>query len=93
MSESFDALGLGANRKIQDPFLLPSSQSMVLHMGNFLDFAKFCYYLNPKYRQASRRLVRYFVTDLEFPKETDNKRIDIRKDFLIEQLNILNFLG
>lgn len=56
-----------------DPFLLPSSESMPDSLDTALDLCLFLYYLNPQYRQASSRVVRHFITDFDYPDSDGSK--------------------
>ena len=75
-----------------DPFLLPSSQFFPENLENSFDFCLYLYMMNPKYRQATKSLVAYFVTDLNFTgKRGDSSERKKLKEMLVDQLNLLNF--
>lgn len=82
----------GLNRKFDDPFLLPSSQTMPETLETAMDFALFLYYLNPNYGQAASRVFRHFITDFDFPGDAAKKEKDDFDEFLQFQLQLLLFL-
>ncbi len=87
------AVWTGKNRVFDDPFLLPSSNSMPTELQSALDFCLYLYYLNPLYRRASIRVISHFVTDIEFEGKTgDQRERDEFKDYLINKLDILGAL-
>ena len=71
-----------------DPFMLPSSDYMPENLESALDFCMFLYYLNPQYRRASMRVIRHFITELEFPGEGSAKEKDLHDDYLTYNLRL-----
>jgi hypothetical protein len=87
------AVWTGKNRVFDDPFLLPSSNSIPTELQSALDFCLYLYYLNPLYRRASIRVISHFVTDIDFVDKTgDQKERDEFKDYLINKLDIMGTL-
>lgn len=79
----------GTDHKFNDPFLLPSNQSLPTELNTALDFCQYLYYMNPQYRRASIRTVSHFVTDIEFSgKSGDSKERKEIDTFLRHQLDI-----
>jgi len=92
---SNDAMSVwtGKNRSFEDPFLLPSSNSIPTELQSALDFCLYLYYLNPLYRRASIRVISHFVTDIDFvDKAGDQKERDELKDYLRNKLDIFGTL-
>lgn len=87
------AVWTGKNRVFDDPFLLPSSNSIPTELQSALDFCLYLYYLNPLYRRASIRVISHFVTDIDFiDKSGDQKERDEFKDYLIHKLDLFGAL-
>lgn len=87
------AIWTGQKRVFEDPFLLPSSNSIPTELQSALDFCLYLYYLNPLYRRASIRVVSHFVTDIEFVgKAGDQKERDDLKSYLIDKLDLFGTL-
>jgi hypothetical protein len=69
---SGDYYGVGSENitgKFDNPFLLPSSSYFPKTLTEALDLCRFFYFRIPNYKQVQRRIVRYFITDFEFPGE------------------------
>lgn len=67
-----DYYGVGSENitgKFDNPFLLPSSSYFPKTLTEALDLCRFFYFRIPNYKQVQRRIVRYFITDFEFPGE------------------------
>lgn len=93
MLEAFDS---SVAKKFDDPFLLPSSDYFPDSLSAALDFCRFLYYLVPEYKEASKRVVRYFVTDLIDTNDSGKGSSDEKakfKDYLINKLNIYQVLS
>lgn len=74
--------------KFDDPFLLPSNEYVPENLSSALDFCLFLFYLNPQYRRASMRVVRHFVTDLEFPGDGSAQEKDNMDEYLTHTLRL-----
>lgn len=89
----FDA-GLSTFGKgFDDPFLLPSSESMPDNLETALDLCLFLYYLNPQYRMASSRVARHFITDFDYPGDGAQEEKDSIDDFLHYGLQLPSFMA
>lgn len=81
-------------RGFDDPFLLPSSESMPDNLETALDLCLFLYYMNPQYRQASARVVRHFITDFDYPGDDGSKdEKEAQDDYLHYRLQLPSFLA
>lgn len=76
-----------------DPFLLPSSETMPDNLESALDLCLFLYYLNPQYRQASSRVVRHFITDFDYPGDGSKEEKDQLDDYLHYNLQLPMFMA
>lgn len=80
--------GVAGSQGWNDPFWLPSSSGYPQDMQTAFDFCIYAYHATPSYKQAARRTVGHFITDLEFDGAGDRKEHKWLRDFLIEQLVI-----
>jgi hypothetical protein len=85
-------VGLGGERRFDDPFLLPSSASMPLTLETAIDMCLFLYYMNPQYVQASARVARHFITDFDFPGDGSKQEKEDFKTYLKYQLQLPSFM-
>lgn len=84
----------GGTHKFSDPFLLPSSDVMPETLNTAMDLCLFLYYLNPQFRQASKRVGAHFLTDIEFDGDAgDTKERDEHYDFMHDQLDFFGVGG
>lgn len=84
---------MGRTRQFDDPFLLPSSESMPDNLQTALDLCLFLYYLNPQYRQASSRVCRHFITDFDYPGDGSKDEKKDLDNFLHYTLQVPSFLA
>ena len=82
----------GAGRRFDDPFLVPSSNSIPRTLENALDMCFFLYYMNPNYASAAGRVARHFITDFDFPGDGSKEEKEDMKDFVKSQLQMPLFL-
>ncbi len=90
MDLNYSPLGI-RQRQFDDPFLLPSSESMPDNLQTALDLCLFLYYLNPQYRQASSRVVRHFITDYDYPGDGSKDEKEDLDDYLHYTLQLPSF--
>lgn len=76
-----------------DPFLLPSSESMPDNLETALDLCLFLYYLNPQYRQASSRVVRHFITDFDYPGDGSQDEKEALDNYLHYNIQLPMFMA
>jgi hypothetical protein len=77
------------SNRFSDPFLLPSNSWYPTSLDSALDFSLYLYYLNPQYRQASKRICAHFVTELDFEGNVGDKaERDDLYDFLTEGVDL-----
>lgn len=88
-TSAFNAMG----RSFDNPFLLPSSETMPDNLETALDLCLFLYYLNPQYRAASARVVRHFITDFDYPGAGSQREKDDFDKFLKESLKLTQFFA
>jgi hypothetical protein len=80
--------GLGTG-KFTDPFLLPSSQYMPLTMNTAMDYCLFLYFIDPNYRQATKRVVSHFINPIDFTGDSgDQKERDDFNEWLTDDLDV-----
>jgi hypothetical protein len=84
--------GIGAGRRFDDPFLLPSSNLIPRTLENALDLCFFLYFLNPQYASAAGRVARHFITDFDFPGDGSTEEKDEVKDYVNDELQLPLFL-
>jgi hypothetical protein len=83
----------GLSRQFDDPYLLVSSQNMPETLETALDMAMFLYYMNPNYVKAAGRVVRYFITDFDYPGKGSSTEKNFFDDFLHHQLQLPVFMA
>ena len=75
--------------RFDNPFMLPSSAYFPKTLTEALDLCRFFYFRIPNYKQVQRRIVRYFITDFEFPgKDGDLDQKEKLKAYLDDVLNL-----
>jgi hypothetical protein len=86
--------GANGQTPFEDPFLMDSAQYMPRSMDNVWDYCFFLFHMNGSFRQAVRRVVSYFLTDIEFTGENtgDDKEQRKFKEILLDQINIFGVL-
>lgn len=85
--------GPGLNTKVwPDPFMDYASLAMPTSMAQVLRWAEFIFLSHGTYREATRRLVTYFITDLEIEAENDDNQ-QRWKEYLEETLDYRSFLN
>jgi len=86
--------GANGQTPFEDPFLMDSAQYMPRSMDNVWDYCFFLFHMNGSFRQAVRRVVSYFLTDVEFTGENtgDDKEQRKFKEILVDQINIFGVL-
>lgn len=92
MDNDFRFMGATGGHRFDDPFLLPSSQTMPETLETALDMCLFLYYMNPQYVQASARVARHFITDFDYPGDGSKQEKDDFDDFLQTQLKLPLFM-
>ena len=66
--------------KFDNPVLLPSSAYYPSNLSAAFDWCRYYYHKIPNFRQVQKRIVRWFITDFEFPgKGSDSEKEDLRK--------------
>lgn len=89
-----DIQGITNVNDFADPFLLPSSESFPTDFEGGMDFCHFLYWMNPIYRQTSKRVIGHFITDITFDGDKGDKvERDAYGEYLNEELNVKGFLG
>lgn len=95
--ELSDRFGLpsGNDGMFADPFLMDSGMYMPRTMDTVWDYAMFLYYLNGEYRQAWKRIVSYFLTDIEFIGDDhgDEKEQKDLREILMDEVDIFGAFG
>lgn len=86
--------GANGQTPFEDPFLMDSAQYMPRSMDNVWDYCFFLFHMNGSFRQAVRRVVSYFLTDVEFTGENtgDDKEQRKFKEILVDQIDIFGVL-
>jgi len=89
-----------ANIDFPDPFLDMASLAMPRSLHDVLDMCEKIWLKNGTYRMAAQRIVRYFITNIEFERIDDEKRKELMaflntKLHVVEQLMLIgdDFLG
>lgn len=91
MINEFDTLF--GNKKFNDPFLLNSNRYIPKDFYTALEFSLYLAIKNPLYTQAAKRLVSYFLTDVEFVGKTgDQNERDNLHEYLIDSLDLFGAL-
>ena len=86
----FDA---GASKRFSDPFILPSSASFPVSFETALDYCLFLFYMQSEYKEASKRIVAHFITELNFVGESGSKdERDELRDLLVDELDFNGML-
>lgn len=83
-------------KKFDDPFILYSDAYFPDSMSSALELCRYLWFLLPRYRRASQRVARHFITEFDFPGAGDSKEKDDFKHFIEFQLGlkqILNEMG
>lgn len=81
------------NTKFNDPFLLHSNLYIPKDFYTALEFALYLAIKNPIYTQAVKRIVSYFITDVEFVGKTgDQRERDALREYLIDGLDLFGAL-
>jgi len=73
--------------KFPNPFFDIASEYIPTDIYKVFEWAEYLYLTMGTYRAASRRVVRYFLTQLELEGQTDDERDEV-KDFLHDDLKI-----
>lgn len=86
--------GSNGQTPFEDPFLMDSANYIPRSMDNVWDYCFFLFHMNGSFRQAVRRVVTYFLTDIEFTGENtgDDKEQRKFKEVLMDQVNIFGVL-
>jgi hypothetical protein len=87
MGESMVGNG-GFEGKFDNPVLLPSSMYLPTSLGAALDWCRYYYFKIPNYRQVQKRVVRWFITDFEFPATVDEKEKESMSSYLKDILDL-----
>lgn len=80
--------GEGFTGKFDNPVLLPSSAYYPSNLSAALDWCRYYYFKIPNFRQVQKRVVRWFITDFEFPGDGDEKEKDALKTYLKDILDL-----
>lgn len=81
------------NTKFNDPFLLHSNLYIPKDFYTALEFALYLAIKNPIYTQAVKRIVSYFITDVEFVGKTgDQRERDALREYLIDGIDLFGAL-
>ena len=90
MSDSIVPSGASQNNswKFPNPFFDIASTYMPNDMTKILEWSEYLYLTMGTYRAASRRIVRYFLTELVLEGESENEREDY-EEFLNDELHLL----
>lgn len=80
--------GEGFTGKFDNPVLLPSSAYYPSNLSAALDWCRYYYFKIPNFRQVQKRVVRWFITDFEFPGDGDEKEKDSLKVYLKDILDL-----
>lgn len=78
-------------QQFPDPFLDMASQMMPRTLRQVLDLCEFIWLKNSTYRQAAGRIVRYFITRIEFEGANDKVEDQLRS-FLDKHLRVIDQL-
>lgn len=80
--------GEGFTGKFDNPVLLPSSAYYPSNLSAALDWCRYYYFKIPNFRQVQKRVVRWFITDFEFPGDGDEKEKESLKTYLKDILDL-----
>lgn len=81
-------VGNGYIGKFDNPILLPSSAYYPATLTAAFDYCFYYYHRIPNFRQVQKRLVRYFITDFEFPGDGDEREKEKLRKYLKNILDI-----
>lgn len=90
MNEMLEVFG---NRVFDNPFMLPSGESMPTTFQSAMDVSLFLYALNPLYGQSTSRIVSHFITDLDFAESGSTDEKESLSSFLKDDLQLMTFLA
>lgn len=80
-------------RTFDNPFMLPSNESMPTNFQSAMDVALFLYTMNPLYGQATRRVVMHFITDFDYPGDGSKEEQQKLDDYLHYTLKLPLFMS
>lgn len=80
--------GQGFTGKFDNPVLLPSSAYYPSNLSAALDWCRYYYFKIPNFRQVQKRVVRWFITDFEFPGDGDEKEKENLRKYLKDVLDL-----
>lgn len=89
---SFSGITKSGLGKYPNPFCDIASEYVPRDLNTIFEFAEYLYLTFGTYRTASRRVVRYFLTELDLEGESDNERKEF-EDFLNDDLHIMQVLA
>jgi hypothetical protein len=81
-----------ALKSFDDPFLLYSDGFFPDNLSSGLELCRYLWYLLPKYRTASQRVARHFVTEFEISGEGSSDEKKEFKEFLTDHLKLKSIL-
>jgi hypothetical protein len=81
----------GSPSRFNDPFVLYSSWDMPSELRSALDYCRFLYFLEPAYRQATKRVVGHFVTGVKCTGDVGDTQE--QRDFVEYLEDDLDLLG
>lgn len=84
--------GLNGSHKFPNPFYDVASEFVPTNINNIFEWAEYMYTTMGTWRTASRRVVRYFLTEVVLDGESDEEREDYG-DFLERDLHLLTELA
>lgn len=76
-----------------DPFNDYATTQMPTTMRSALWWSEYIWQVQGTYRMAMERIVSYFLTDVEIGGEASDEEKNKYRDFLDQQLHVVNFLG
>jgi hypothetical protein len=83
---------LGENGQSMDPFLLPSSSGFPTQLRSVFDLSAYMYYASPLYRQGTRKVAAYMITDLEFDDSGDREEQKWLREFMLDELRLFDHM-
>jgi len=84
--------GLNGAHKFPNPFYDVASEFIPTDINNVFEWCEYIYTMMGTWRSASRRVVRYFLTDIVLEGESDEEREDYQ-DFLDDDMHLLTELA
>lgn len=84
--------GHNGSAKFPNPFYDVASEFVPTDINNIFEWAEYMYTTMGTWRTASRRVVRYFLTEIVLDGESDEERDDYA-DFLSQELHLLTELA